>query len=150
MDEIAEINSSRNVFTESITEPQDNKLMVILCVGVESDEKIDIPVGNSLIKDVSPINRGDLMYEVLFNSYACYYVLNESYFGKYQGYDDEVWEYGNNFRKTKKSKFIDYFETLGNDKDYVGDYYHYQINTWTHVVDVISAEEPRLRKFLKQ
>ena len=83
------------------------------------------------------------IYEITFESYIMYQTRNESF-----AYPDEnskvLGEYFTIIKNSsyhKMVKNITFYNDIFDDK-----YIHYGIFSWNHVVDIISAEKPKIRK----
>ena len=83
------------------------------------------------------------IYEITFESYIMYQTRNESF-----AYPDENSNVlGEYFTIIKNSLYLKMVENITFYYDMFGDKYtHYGILSWNHVVDIISAEEPKIVK----
>lgn len=83
------------------------------------------------------------IYEITFESYIMYQTRNESF-----AYPDENSNVlGEYFTIIKNSSYLKMVENITFYYDMFGDKYtHYGILSWNHVVDIISAEKPKIVK----
>ena len=83
------------------------------------------------------------IYEITFESYIIYQTRNESF-----TYPDENSKVlGEYFTIIKNSSYLKMVKSITFYYDMFGDKYtHYGILSWNHVVDIISAEEPKIVK----
>ena len=83
------------------------------------------------------------IYEITFESYIMYQTRNESFAYLYE--NSEV--LGEYFTIIKNSSYLKMAKSITFYYDMFGDKYtHYGILSWNHVVDIISAEEPKIVK----
>ena len=83
------------------------------------------------------------IYEITFESYIMYQTRNESF-----AYPDENSKVlGEYFTIIKNSSYLKMVKSITFYNDMFDDkYMHYGIFSWNHVVDIISAEEPKIVK----
>ena len=83
------------------------------------------------------------IYEITFESYIMYQTRNESF-----AYPDEKSKVlGEYFTIIKNSSYLKMVKSITFYNDIFDDkYMHYGIFSWNHVVDIISAEEPKIVK----
>jgi hypothetical protein len=83
------------------------------------------------------------MFEIVWNSYVGYSVLNESYATPS---DDERGD-GNRFRTYSKSRFMQFISqaTFACD-DYPGPMRHYCVGCEDHILHVVSVDPPTVRR----
>ena len=83
------------------------------------------------------------IYEITFESYIMYQTRNESF-----AYPDENSKVlGEYFTIIKNSSYLKMVKSITFYNDIFDDKYtHYGILSWNHVVDIISAEEPKIVK----
>ncbi|MDC1205475.1 hypothetical protein N8083_01350 [Candidatus Pacebacteria bacterium] len=144
---VNEVNKHEYLFLEEIGEPEENVLRLVVSSGDVGTEKT-MTIGEHTIEGARPITPSDECYEIVFDSYIAYFILNESYDTSYEGLEDEKWD-GKNFRVTPHSKFIEHLETSSISKDWLGDYKHYKIYCQSHVINVVSADEPTIKQVVK-
>jgi hypothetical protein len=143
-----ELDSHRYLFVEGIKEEGRNALQIIISGAVVSTEEETITVNGVEFHGTRRIEPGSQWYELTFELYVAYFVLNESYDTRYTGIQEEKWE-GKNFRTTSESMFIKFLETSSICRDWAGDYVHYRICCQNHVINIVTAHEPEMRKFTK-
>ena len=83
------------------------------------------------------------IYEITFESYIMYQTRNESF-----TYPDEKSKVlGEYFTIIKNSSYLKMVKSITFYNDIFDDkYMHYGIFSWNHVIDIISAEEPKIVK----
>ena len=83
------------------------------------------------------------IYEITFESYIMYQTRNESF-----AYLDENSKVlGEYFTIIKNSSYLKMVKSITFYNDIFDDkYMHYGIFSWNHVIDIISAEEPKIAK----
>ena len=83
------------------------------------------------------------IYEITFESYIMYQTRNESF-----AYLDENSKVlGEYFTIIKNSSYLKMVKSITFYNDIFDDkYIHYGIFSWNHVIDIISAEEPKIVK----
>jgi len=83
------------------------------------------------------------IYEITFESYIMYQTRNESF-----AYPDENSKVlGEYFTIIKNSSYLKMVKSITFYNDIFDDkYMHYGIFSWNHVIDIISAEEPKIVK----
>ena len=83
------------------------------------------------------------IYEITFESYIMYQTRNESF-----TYPDEKSKVlGEYFTIIKNSSYLKMVKSITFYNDIFDDkYMHYGIFSWNHVIDIISAEEPKIAK----
>ena len=83
------------------------------------------------------------IYEITFESYIMYQTRNESF-----AYPDEKSKVlGEYFTIIKNSSYLKMVKNITFYNDIFDDkYIHYGIFSWNHVVDIISAEKPKIVK----
>ena len=83
------------------------------------------------------------IYEITFESYIMYQTRNESF-----AYPDENSKVlGEYFTIIKNSSYLKMVKNITFYNDIFDDkYMHYGIFSWNHVIDIISAEEPKIAK----
>ncbi|WP_455037339.1 hypothetical protein [Leptotrichia massiliensis] len=83
------------------------------------------------------------IYEITFESYIMYQTRNESF-----AYLDENSKVlGEYFTIIKNSSYLKMVKSITFYNDIFDDkYMHYGIFSWNHVIDIISAEEPKIVK----
>ena len=84
------------------------------------------------------------IYEITFESYIMYQTRNESF-----AYPDENSKVlGEYFTIIKNSSYLKMVKNITFYNDIFDDkYIHYGIFSWNHVVDIISAEKPKIVQF---
>ena len=83
------------------------------------------------------------IYEITFESYIMYQTRNESF-----AYADENSKVlGEYFTIIKNSSYLKMVKSITFYNDiFDNKYMHYGIFSWNHVIDIISAEEPKIAK----
>lgn len=145
MDFFAEINSHKYIYLTHIDEPEENMLHLIIQEGIISDEEKTLDLGATKFEgyreiSVTPESKA---YEVFFESYIAYSVINESYS---QWDDYEVFE-GKVFRIYQKSRFLDYLKVDSfATEEYPGPFVHYGFCCSNHIVNVASQYKAKIKQ----
>jgi hypothetical protein len=139
------INACKYVFLRECSEPEDNKLLIVVEEAKADGPPEDIEILGKVIKNTVPIvsDPSCQLFELFWPSYVAYGVRNESF----TTWDDtEVFE-GRIFRVYTKSPFRDYVSraTFASD-EYPGPLKHWGLACENHIVDVIGCVEPELRR----
>ena len=133
----------------NINDNVDNVLKIIVSLPYSGEKGSEASnAGNKdldeILKKAYPIliNYNEI-YEITFESYIMYQTRNESF-----AYPDENSNVlGEYFTIIKNSSYLKMVENITFYYDMFGDKYtHYGILSWNHVVDIISAEKPKIVK----
>jgi len=136
-----DINSHKYIFLGHIGEPKDNSLRLIIEQASPENEARSIASENITAREIS-VSKNSNIYEVVFDSYIGYSVIDESYA---LPNNDDVFE-GRLFCIYEKSSYLDYLKkTSFACNDHPGPFKHYGFNCLNHIVDIASAEEPRIK-----
>jgi len=146
-----EINKHKYISLLEIGETADWCLRLVIAEAIISDEYASVSeeeepneVMRQLINRSKPIGvtEASRVYEILFEDYITYSVINESYIS--EG-DDEKYD-GSLARIYTKSVFLEYVEKATfATQDYPGPFKHYGFCCGDHIVDVASVEPPTVR-----
>lgn len=143
MEAFDQINKSKYLYLESITEPEDNTLRLVLAEATSNGPEHDIEIAGKTISGLRDIEatKGCAIYEILFAEYICYNVANESYADnapqdKYMGKLARLYE---------SSAYLEFMgvSTFATS-DYPGPFSHYGFCCLNHCVDVISTTKPEI------
>ena len=99
---------------------------------------------DEILKESYPvlINYNEI-YEIVFENYIMYQIRNESFANP----DENTKISGKYFVIIKNSSYLKMVKNITFYSDIFDDkYIHYGIFSWNHVVDIISAEKPKIRK----
>ena len=145
MDFFSEINSYKYIYLTHIDEPEENMLRLIIQEGIISEEEKTLDLGAAKFEEFREISVTDesKAYQVIFESYIAYSVVNESYS---QWDDYEVFK-GKVFRIYQKSRFLDYLklDTFAT-KDYPGTFEHFGFACSNHIVNIASQIKPTIKQ----
>lgn len=138
------INNHKYIYLGEIGEPEDNCLRFTIEEADVADEESTIEISGSELSGLRSIEvtEKSCIYEVIFDNYIGYSVLNESYVGvdNYEEFDGRL------FCIYKKSHYLNYLSKASlATTDYPGPYRHYGFNCLNHIVDVISTEDPIIK-----
>ncbi len=147
-----EINKAKYLFLTSLQEDDNGSLHLEITEGKTLDKNFEISPNEepnerirSLLNNAKPIDitPQSLCYKINFNSYIAYNVTDESF-----ALSSETEEYeGHLVRIYKKSNYLDFVKkTTWGDEDFPGKYYHYCFCCLDHIIDVITINEPEIRK----
>ena len=143
MNLIEQINNHKYLYLTEIGEPEDNVLRLVMEQAAVGGDEHDLKVGNTVISGLRDIASDEscFSYEVIFESYIAYSVINESFT---QVDESEVYT-GNLFRVYSRSHFLDYVKVATfASKDYPGAFSHYEIVALNHIVEIVSVDSPTI------
>lgn len=141
-------------FILEIKDDMDNRLIITVSLPVRGDKGENISeTENEKIKEIMenayPIYPNqDMNYEIIFDDYIAYQVRNESFCSK----DDYEIKKGKYFVLFERSRYLDQIQIITNCSQFEdGSYYpgkwtHYGVYANNHIIDVISHQEPVIRK----
>ena len=139
-----QINSHRYLYCTFIGEPKENSLRLGLAEAKAHGSTEDIQITKDVIISGSrPIGvvSGCSIYQVIFNTYICYNVIDESY--AQNAIEDEY--VGKLYRVYKKSAFLSFIEqSTFATNDYPGPFKHYEFCCLNHIISVVSCEQPTI------
>jgi hypothetical protein len=138
-----EIDAER--YLTSLSEPDVNVLRLVIEAAHASGPKRDVEIGEHVIRNTVSIvaDESTPAWEVVFSSYIAYGVRNESFTTS----DEDETFVGKRFVTYEKSKFLEFVRTSTfADETHPGPFVHYGIFCLDHIVDVVSTEEPEIRR----
>ena len=133
----------------NINDNVDNVLKIIVSLPYSGEKGSEASnTGNKdldeILKEAYPVLIDyNEIYEITFESYIMYQTRNESfaYLDKNSKVLGEYFTIIKNSSYLKMVKSITFYNDIFDDK-----YMHYGIFSWNHVIDIISAEEPKIVK----
>ena len=133
----------------NINDNIDNVLKIIVSLPYSGEKGSEASnTGNKdldeILKEAYPVLIDyNEIYEITFESYIMYQTRNESF-----AYPDEKSKVlGEYFTIIKNSSYLKMVKSITFYNDIFDDkYMHYGIFSWNHVIDIISAEEPKIVK----
>ncbi|MFD2262253.1 hypothetical protein ACFSM5_05090 [Lacibacterium aquatile] len=129
----------RKLLLAEIGESDSNLLRVVVTDMQPSEEVSNSPVGPARRLLPDPSSSVELIWE----SYIAYAVRNESFF---QAEEGEL-QYGSNLHVRESSAFLDYVaKTTTASPTFPGPFQHWALYTLNHCLDVVSCEQPRIRR----
>lgn len=147
-----EINEHKYLELLEIGETEDWYLRLVFAeaivadiYGLASKEELPNDAVRELVNSSQPIEvtKNSKVYEILFEDYITYSVINESYIS---GSEDEEYT-GSLARVYTKSDFLDYIKKVTfATQEFPGPFKHYGFCCGDHVIDVASVEAPSIRK----
>jgi len=143
MNLIEQINNHKYLYLTEIGEPEDNVLRLVIEQALVGEEEHDLTVGTSVISGLRDIvfDEKCFTYEVIFESYIAYSVINESF----TQVDESEISSGNLFRIYSESHFLDYVKVATfASEDYPGVFSHYEIVALNHIVEIVSIDSPKI------
>ena len=143
MNLIEQINRHKYLYLAEIGEPSDNVLRLVIEQATTSVEEHNLEIGETIISGLRNIISDEtcFVYEIIFESYIAYSVLNESY----ARVDESEIFTGNLLRLYSKSNFLDYLKLATfAAEDYPGKFEHYEIVGLNHVIEVASVDNPQV------
>ena len=136
----------------SLVDSAENELRIILADSYLGNPGEDFtPTGNTAfdnaMRSSCPVHADvSNAYEIIFPSYIMHQVRNESFTGE-DPYEIFIGQY---FRIYTRSHLLDSLSTFTSAQQYDdGNYYpgkwtHYEIVTYSHIIDVVSTDEPTI------
>jgi hypothetical protein len=143
---LAEIDSCRYLALREITELGSNSLRLRVEEELPSPEAVSIEIGGTIISDCHSVRRtkDSQTFDIVWKSYVSYMVTNEL-FSPMDG--PEQVSSGRQLRIYTKSHFLDFVSrTTIASSEYPGPLQHIAIITNDHIIDVVSVEDPHIRK----
>jgi hypothetical protein len=141
-----EINACYCLFLQELVEPRANGLKLVLREGRLSKIPVAIEVAGQSLGEGYPVEIDDACssFELIWESYVCYQVINES-FGR--GESSGETQAGEKARRFEKSGLLEYVMSSTNaSHEYPGKLWHFQILCADHLIDVISTSAPTCRR----
>lgn len=141
-------------FVLKINDDMDNRLIITVSLPVRGDKGGNIVETENekikeLMKSAFPIYPSqDMIYEIIFDDYIAYQVRNETFCAK----DDYEIKKGEYFIFFERSRYLDQIQTITDCSQFEdGSYYpgkwtHYGVYANNHIIDVISHQEPVIKK----
>jgi hypothetical protein len=145
-DYFEELNSCEHLFLEELIEPGTNSLRIQVIEGRTSKVAIPIEVAAQSLGDGFPvkIDSNSVRYEMTWNSYVLYQVINES-FARQEDSEDGI--LGNSACVYRSSNLLGHVLRSSNASDeYPGKLLHFRILCADHVIDVVSTDRPECRR----
>jgi hypothetical protein len=146
MDLQTEIDACEWIFAREISEPRENVLRIVVQEATVSQVEEPIQVGRQTITGRRVrSNASHRMFEVLWERYIAYSVLNESF----STVDPEgtIRESGKRFRVYLKSSFLEHIERSSiATHEYPGPFKHYSLVCENHIIDVVAQDLPSIRQ----
>lgn len=139
------INSHSCIYLGNISEPQDNSLRLVIEEGnFSGDEKPLDPLMCEILGIEAPEGTNPTcIYEVVFNSYIGYTVLDESYLETVESESESAKQV---FRVFQKSNYLDYLKhSTQAIITHEGKLQHYSFKCLNHLIDVVASEPPVIR-----
>lgn len=140
----ATLNDLESLFLEEIAEEPIARLRIRFRPGMRSGVKQDIQMLGHTIEDVEQVlPEATIEYELIFDHYVAYSVLNESYDA---GMEKEPSR--GKFHTLSDSHFLGYLGAVTcADERYPGPFLHYRICFENHIVNVAATAAPSLSGF---
>jgi hypothetical protein len=142
----AEINSCEYLFLREISEPEENRLRLLLEEARASGIPTSMIVAGVEIKDCRSVLSTDTsrLFEINWDTYIAYSVRDESYAVR-DKYDQAEW--GERVCIYSKSRFLDYVsqETFA-CAEHPGPFQHIGVACENHIIDIISTHSPRVQR----
>jgi hypothetical protein len=139
-----QINSHKYLYLAQISEPEDNRLRLVIEEAGSSGIEEDLVVCGHTFKGTRALvsDERHFAYEILFPDYIAYSVRNESFTRE----DKDAEFSGKRFCVYTKSAFLDYVaRSTFATAEYPGPFAHYGFNCLNHIVDVISRNYPDIK-----
>lgn len=147
------IKTNKDAFLRKIEENDYNEVKFTVsfsyCSEKPTEADIEDNVLKTILKNTVPLYPDDNnTYEIVFDHYILYQTRNESYCSR----DDYEIRKGDSFILFEKSRLLDMLPQItdcymSNDGIYYpGEWKHYGIYCLNHIIDIISCNEPIIRK----
>jgi len=139
------INACKYLYLKEICEPEDNSLRLLLAEAVDGDELKAIG-STGLSGRAMQVTNESRVFAIYFDSYIGYSVIDESLA---LPDDSEIFE-GRLFCVYSKSNYLNYLlKAAVATSEHPGPFAHYGFNCLNHVVNVVSADEPQIKKVIR-
>ena len=139
------ISACRWLFLDDFSDTPANNLRLILKEGRTQDEVEDVEIGGVVLTGTRAIEHDEScrVYELVWSSYICYIVRNESYVSAKAGEEHLL---GQRIRMHTQSTFLNYVaeETFASS-DFPGPFSHMEVVCENHVIDIASIVAPTIR-----
>jgi len=145
-DPIAEMNRCEYLFLAEIQHPDYHSLRFVIEEGRPAGETGPLEIAGAVISGGTRIDvtEESQCFELLWDSYIAYAVLNESF--ALPADADECYV-GKLFRVYSKSHFIDYLARAAfAASEYPGPAKHYEIACQDHIIEVVSIKDPMVSR----
>jgi hypothetical protein len=140
----AEIDSCKYLYLREVGEPRDNQLRVVVEEAGTDPSPQSRTIAGVPFTELHPIesNENSRLFEVIWEHYIAYNVLNESY-ARVDEYD--LAQSGKLMRIYSRSHFLDYLGLASiASKDHPGPFVHYGLICLNHVIDVACQTPPTI------
>lgn len=146
MNNFEAINSHNGIYLGNISEPEDNSLRLIVEEGEEGVEKPMDPMMREILG--LPMTDEELqtsIYEIIFNSYVGYAVLDRRYVKATESTQDKL------FNIYQRSHYLDYIDNHSHGGETHKDkLVHYSFHCLSHIIDVVASEAPIIKDIGKR
>ena len=145
-DYFEELSSCRHLFLEELGEPETNMFRIRVAEGKASKEAVPIEVAGQSLGEEFPIkiDASSARFELTWNSYVLYQVMNEL-FGLKETSQDGV--LGRSASVYRSSSLLDYVIRSSNTShEYPGRLQHFSFICSDHLIDVVSIDKPTCRR----
>ena len=141
-DLISEIDRCETLFLIGLRELDFNTLTLIVQAGVAGAVQT-VQVGSVEISDCTAMEPRGQVFELIWQQYVGYSVLNESY----ALLDDGGILKGKRYRVYTRSNFLNYMSkaTLASD-EYPGPAVHYELACEDHLINILAVNPPTIRR----
>lgn len=146
MSYLQNINNIENLFLTDIYEPGSNKLLIQVKGSVVADKETEVyaTAGKSIWAKLISIDEEAPFYEIYFESYVSYHVLNEGFSGYDPDDESETTGFGK-FHVFSKSGYMDQIRKSSiADQIFPGEMKHYGLFTENHIIHIIAFKEPEI------
>lgn len=128
------------LLVESIGEPEVNTLRVLLRESFFGESTAEGKYGARKLQPMAT----DRLFEVTWDRYVAYYVLNESFS---KPLADGTWHASYPLKSSRDSNFLEYLKahSIASD-DYPGGLVHWSIGSGNHIVEVVSTDAPDVKQ----
>ncbi len=144
------INSHSCIYLGNISEPQDNSLRLVIEEGsFDGEERPLDPLMCEILGIPAPDpDKQTCIYEVIFDSYIAYNILDESYLPDLNTDSEDPQPV---FRIYQQASYLDYIkENTQAVITHEGKLQQYSLKCLNHLIDIVANEPPIIRSIAKR
>ncbi|MEH6443928.1 MAG: hypothetical protein V7784_08520 [Oceanospirillaceae bacterium] len=138
-----QINQHECIYLSNIGEPEENCLRLVIEEGSFSDnEKPMDPFMREVLGLPASDEANNCIYEIIFNNYICYAVLNESYAMTAQNKEHQA----EILSLHAQSNYLDYVKQQNQiETAPSGNLIHCKLKCLNHIIDIVTFEKPNIK-----
>jgi hypothetical protein len=145
-DHFEELGSRACLFLEELLDLGSNGLRIAVIEGIPSKVPTAIEIAGQSLGNGFPVRANDesVKYELTWPSYVLYQVTNECFGQKEVSQDGLLTQLAGVYRSSALLEHVSR-ATIASD-EYPGRLTHYRVICSDHIIDVVSAEQPRCQR----